>query len=231
MIMANNFQANNSEQALAKMTEIIYNLEQDRRQLSIFDNLCNQDFKNYHTYLKEMCTLKKQLQESLVLLGNQLDTYPVAHENQTTARIFNRDVLEDYSFFLWSLKRELARVKRFDYELILLSVRIINIAEIASGFGPDSMEETLNQTSGLLQTNSRSTDLLWQNPHNGRFILVLTDTHCEHSQEIRTRIKDTFKNYKFTVADKNIPVKIAVHFLTQTSETVAEPKELLEILG
>ena len=180
---------------------------------------------------KDMAEFGQQIKSAANRFRFLLDTKP---EKDRTEKISGKDTVrevETLTCFINNLRRELARVKRHQYELIIYSVKVINFEELQENYSPQALNTVTKKISNLLYETSRETDILWLNREAGKFFVVLTDTQAENSDAIRKRIRDKIMDASFVYHGNEIDVKITIHFLTQKSENEGDPEELLAILG
>jgi len=211
---------------------------------SILDNL-NVEIERIHNGKK----MTKNIQENMLVqlndvagLGHQITSKAKrlqfmlndgTRKSQPERKPEPADMQNDANLpcFINNLRRELSRVKRHQYELIIYSVKVINLEELQDNFSKLALNAVTEKISNLLYETSRDSDILWQNTEAGKFLVALTDTQVENSDEICNRIRDKITAASFEYDGNEMDVKVAINFLTQKSENDGDPKELLDILG
>ncbi len=131
--------------------------------------------------------------------------------------LFNRHALES------DLRKELAKIKRYNYPLSLIMCDIDHFKEINDTYGHQVGDKILKKLSELWKQEIRETDSIYR--YGGEeFLIIAPHTTKKEAINLAERLRNKVKKYKFVIKPPEFFVKLTVSF----GVTDVKPGEELE---
>ena len=119
--------------------------------------------------------------------------------------LFNRHALES------DLRKELAKIKRYNYPISLIMCDIDHFKDINDTYGHQVGDKILKKLSKLWKLEIRETDSIYR--YGGEeFLIIAPHTTKKEAIKLAERLRKTVKKYKFVIKPPEFFVKLTVSF-------------------
>lgn len=134
------------------------------------------------------------------LAGRLSDAYSTIEKMSITddlTRLFNRRYFHD------RLDEEIARARRYDHPVSLLLMDIDHFKKINDKYGHQAGDEVLRSIGGILQSNTRSADIVAR--YGGEeFVALLPETGQNTARVTAEKLRATIEQHPFILPDRSL---------------------------